>query len=207
MKNVRPAVEAFEGNKGELPIKFQQITCHMIFDIELGENFRRKARLVGGGHQTVTPESITYSSVVSRDSLRIALTVAALNDLDIFTCDIQNAYLNVKCQEKIWTIAGPEFGVEEGTLMIEKIVIYGLKLSGAAFRAKLAGVLHDLRYMYTKADPDVWIKPAVKLDGSEYYEIVLCYVDDVLAISDDPMKTIDGIKSVFKLKRRQGGDT
>ena len=61
-------------------------------------------------------------------------------------------------------------------------------------------MLHDLGCMPTKADPDVWIKPAVKADGSEYYEIGLCYVDDVLAISDDPMKTIDGIKSVFKLK-------
>ena len=37
MKNVRPAFEAFEGNKRELPIGFQQITCHMIFDIKLGE--------------------------------------------------------------------------------------------------------------------------------------------------------------------------
>ena len=105
----------------------------MIFDIKLGENFWRKARLVGGGHWTVTPASITYSSAVSRDSVRIALTVAALNDLDILTCNIQNAYLNVRCREKIWTISGPEFGVEEGTLMIEKIVLYGLKLSGAAF--------------------------------------------------------------------------
>ena len=54
--------------------------------------------------------------------------------------------------------------------------------------------------MNTKADPDVWIKPIVKLDGSEYYEIVLCNVDDVITISDDPMKTIDSIKPVFKLK-------
>ena len=41
---------------------------------------------------------------------------------------------------------------------------------------------------------------AVKPYGTEYYEIVLCYVDDVLAISATPMKTIEGIKSVFKLK-------
>ena len=46
----------------------------------------------------------------------------------------------------------------------------------------------------------LWIKSAVKAEGLEYYEIVLCYVYDVLSISDDPMKTIDGIKSVFKLK-------
>ena len=30
--------------------------------------------------------------------------------------------------------------------------------------------------------------------------MVLCYVDDVLAISATPMKTIEGIKAVFRLK-------
>ena len=40
----------------------------------------------------------------------------------------------------------------------------------------------------------------MKPDGSKYYEILLCYVDDVLAISDMPMRTMVGIISVFKLK-------
>ena len=61
-------------------------------------------------------------------------------------------------------------------------------------------MINDLGYMPTKDDPDVWINPAVKPESSTYYDIVLCYVDDVLAISDDPMKRIDGIKSEFKLK-------
>ena len=81
----------------------------MIFDVKLGENFRCKVRLVGGGHTTTAPDSITYSSVVSRDSVRIALTIAALNDLDILACYIQNAYLTALCRENIWTRAGPEF--------------------------------------------------------------------------------------------------
>ena len=81
-KNVRPAFEIFEGQQKEIPIGYQEIKCRIIFDVKLGENFRRKARLVGGAHTTVTPASITYSSVVSRDSVRIAPTVAALNDLD-----------------------------------------------------------------------------------------------------------------------------
>ena len=33
--------------------------------------------------KTDAPSSITYSSVVSRDSVRIAFTLAALNDLEI----------------------------------------------------------------------------------------------------------------------------
>ena len=66
--------------------------CHMIFDVKFGENFRRKARLVAGGHMTDTPNTLTYSSVVSCDSVRIALTIAALNELSVMACDIQNAY-------------------------------------------------------------------------------------------------------------------
>ena len=67
-----------------------------------------------------------------------------MNDLDILACDIQNTFLTAKCQEEIWIIDGPEFSAEEeGTLMIVKMSLYGLKFSGASLRAKLAGVLHD----------------------------------------------------------------
>ena len=43
----------------------------------------RKARFVAGGHMTEAPTSLTYSSVVSIDSVKIAFLIAALNDLDI----------------------------------------------------------------------------------------------------------------------------
>ena len=60
--------------------------------------------------------------------------------------------------------------------------------------------MREIGYLSTKGDPDVWIRPAVKPDGTEYHEMVLCYVDDVLEILATPMKTIEGIKAVFKLK-------
>ena len=84
--------------------------------------------------------------------------------------------------------------------MIVKMALCGLKSSGATLRAKLSGVLHDIGYTPSKADPDIWLRPTVTPDGAEYYEMVLCYVDDVLAIFDMPMRTMDGIRSVFKLK-------
>ena len=84
--------------------------------------------------------------------------------------------------------------------MIVKMAFYGLKSSGAAFRATLDGVLYDLSYVPSKADPYVWISPAIRPNGSEYYEMALCYVDDVLVIAAEPMKTMDGIRAVFKLK-------
>jgi len=199
MKNVRPAFEVYEGDVAKL-VGYQRVRCHIIWDIKLGENFRRKARLVAGGHTTKPPSSITYSSVVARDSVRIALTIAALNGLDILSCDIQNAYLSAECREKIFTIAGPEFQSEAGKVMIIKMALYGLKSSGAAFRSKLAGVIWELGYRPSKADPDIWLRPGVKPDGTKYYEMILCYVDDIISISMKPWDAIHGIQRTFKLK-------
>ena len=83
MANVRVTFEEFEDDKSQLPPGYQEVGCHMIFDIKMGEKFRRKARMVAGGHTTETPSALTYASVVSRDSVRIALTIAALNDLKV----------------------------------------------------------------------------------------------------------------------------
>jgi hypothetical protein len=128
------------------------------------------------------------------------LTIAGLNGLKVMACDVQNAYLTADCREKIWTVAGPEFGSEAGTIFLVKKALYGLKSAGAGFRSLLADTLIDTGYKPTKADPDVWIRPATKSDGFEYYEMVLCYVDDILSISDDPKSTLLALTSTFKLK-------
>ena len=112
---------------------YQEIECHLIFDVKM--DFTRKARFVAGGHMTETPVSICYSSVVSRDSVRLAFLVAALNDLDILSCDIGNAYLNAPCREKIWFKAGIECGRSlQGKVMRLVRALYGLKSSGASWR-------------------------------------------------------------------------
>jgi hypothetical protein len=76
--------------------------------------------------------------------VRIALLIAALNDLNVLSCDIQNAYLTAPCREKICIIAGHEFGSEAGKTMIIVRALYGLKSSGAAFRSFLAETLDDV---------------------------------------------------------------
>ena len=97
-----------------VPVGYQEIKCHMIFDIKFND-LRRKARYVAGGHLVgKQPSYNTYSSVVSRESVRIAFLVAALNDLDIIAGDIINAYLHAETKEKVWFRAGPEFGKNEG---------------------------------------------------------------------------------------------
>ena len=133
-----------------------------------------------------TPTTLTYISVVLRGVVHIALTIAALNGLDIFSCDMQNFYLTAECQENIWTCAGPAFDSEAGMIMIVKMVLYGLKSSVAEFCAHLFNTLNFIGLLSTKADTDVWYRPAVKTYRFEYYEYILCYVDDILCISHDP---------------------
>ena len=82
---------------GQNLVGYQKICCHMIFDIKLDRRFTRKSRYVAGGPTTDTPSSITYHSVVSRDSIIITFTLEALNGVEIRAADISNAYLNTKC--------------------------------------------------------------------------------------------------------------
>jgi hypothetical protein len=77
--------------------------------------------------------SMTYSSVVSRDSVRISFLLATLNGLQILSCDIGNAYLKVPCREKIWFQAGRECGSDMGKVMIITRAFYGLRTSGASW--------------------------------------------------------------------------
>ncbi|KAI2504635.1 Reverse transcriptase (RNA-dependent DNA polymerase) [Fragilaria crotonensis] len=166
------------------PPTYQEIRCHLVFDIKM-EDFQRKARLVAGGHMTESPPSyVTYASVVSRESVRIALTLAALNDLEVKTADIENAYLTAPVGEKIWCKLGPEFGQDAGKIAIIVRALYGLKSAGASFRNHLADCMRHLGWESCKADPDVWMKPELRPDdGYKYYAYCLLkYVQAAVAI-------------------------
>ena len=209
MKNVKIAFREWEGgtikdikkNPQLLP-GYTFINCRMNFEIKMDGNFTRKARFIARGDMTDAPTSITYSSVVSRESIRILFFLASLYDLHVLSADIGNAYLNAPCREKVYTFSGPEFGPEQsGKVMIIERALYGLKSSGASWRDTFASRIRDvLKYESTQADPDVWRRPATKRDGTTYYEYLCVYVDDILCISMEPEKTMEQIKEMYRLK-------
>jgi hypothetical protein len=71
MTKVQKAFDILPDGK-TIPVGYQKNPCHMVFDIKM-EDFKRKARLVAGGHKTKAPATITYASVVSRETVGIAL--------------------------------------------------------------------------------------------------------------------------------------
>jgi hypothetical protein len=111
MKNVRVAFKVLD--KGQrAPVGYQRIPCMLIYDVKM--DFTRKTRLVPGGHVTQPPAILTYASVVTRESVRIALLIAALNDMSVLGADISNAYLTAPTTEKVWTLLGAELGPDAG---------------------------------------------------------------------------------------------
>jgi hypothetical protein len=153
MKNV---LQAFEFRDDDvMPPGFKKINCHMVFDVKL--DLVHKARCVAGGHQTDPPKESVYSSVISCDSVRVAFLHAALNDLEILSADIQKAYLNAPTKERIYMIAGPEFGQgKDGQPVMIVRALYGLRSSGARWHDHLAATLREAGFKACKVDADVY---------------------------------------------------
>jgi hypothetical protein len=166
-------------------IGFQEIGCHLVFDIKM--DFTRKAVMM-------------YSSVVSRDSVWIGFMLAALNGLDVMACDLENAYLNAPCVEKILFEGGIECGSNKGKVCVVVCALYGLKSAGASWCVTLVQALCDIGFVSTIADSNVLIRTAAREDRYDDYEMLLVYVDDVLAISHEPKVLIDAICEYYKVK-------
>ena len=199
-KEMRNVMVAFDvRDDGKVPIGYKEISCHLVFDIK-SDTLARKARFVAGGHRTDPPKDSTYSSVVSRDSVRLFFLLAAFNDVDVLACDIQNAYINAATKEKIWFRGGDEMGSDKGKVIVIVRALYGLKSSGARWREHMAQTLRNGGFTSCKADPDLWLRPATKPEGSKIYEYVLCYVDDCIFQGLDPMGFMDYLRTVYTLK-------
>ena len=136
MQNVRVAFEVLPNGKS-VPIGNQFVQCHMVFDIKM-KDFRHKTRLVTGGHMMKAPAIITYASIVSRETVRIALMIAALNDLDDKLRNILNAYEHAPLKKKVWTTLGPEFSKDSRKNAAIVRALHSLKSAEAAFRNHLS---------------------------------------------------------------------
>jgi hypothetical protein len=83
--------------------------------------------------------------------------LAELNDLQIWSTDIGNAYLEAEMKERVFFIAGSEFGELEGHTLIIFKALYGLRSSGARWHDRFADCLHDMGFSPSKAEPDIWM--------------------------------------------------
>ena len=178
------------------PSGYKRIPYHLVFDVKF--DGRLKSRLVAGGHRTPeVPKEEVFSPVVSMEAVRLGFFMARLNDLQVCAGDVGNAFLNAYTREKVFIIAGPEFGPElEGKRLIIDRSLYGLKTSAARFHEHLSVKLRLMNYYPSKADPDLWVKQCE--DG--HFEYIARYVDDVISFSRDPMAVMNTLEEHYTMK-------
>ena len=181
------------------PAGYKKIKVHFVYAVK--HDGRHKSRLVAGGHMTATPIDSVYSSVVSLRGVRMIVFLAELNDLETWVTDIGNAYLESNTAERVFIIAGPEFGPElEGHTLIIVKALYGLKSSGQRWWEVLADCLRQLGFFPSYAERDIWMR-----DMGDHYEYVVVYVDDLAIASKDPQAIVDAFMNDFGFKLKGTG--
>jgi hypothetical protein len=142
------------GKDSPPPKDFKKVPVHFGFDIKF--DLRRKARLVAGGHLTKPIyNNAPYSGIASLKSIRTCIFLAELNGLSLCAADVGNAYLEAETKEKLFIIAGPEFGKLEGNTLIVHKALYGLRTSGARWAEHLADSLRAQGFRSSYADPAI----------------------------------------------------
>ena len=218
--NVYEWVAHVEKDKKVLPSKWVFTKKH-----GLNGDIRYKARIVAGGHlqRKGIDFKETYAPIAKFVSLRILLTMLALNDWDGIQGDIVTAFLHGDLEDEIYI--NPPAGVrpQPGEEVIEKdgcrtlidnngginyprLVwklrksIYGLRQSPRCFYTKLDNVLTSKGYLRIRTDYGVWRKSDV---------ILIVHVDDMLLLG-----LVEGIRllpmtlsEVFEMKWSGMDDT
>ena len=87
-----------------------------------------------------------------------------------------------RVQRKTMAQSWTRFWWQEWKLYQNIMCIYGLRSTGAVWRAHFSHNIHVIYFTSYHSDPDVWTRPGTKPDGFKYYEFLL-YVDNILAIS------------------------
>jgi hypothetical protein len=156
--------------------------------------------LVAGGHLTETPIDSVYSSVVTLQGIRTVTFLSELNGLELWGTDIRNAYLKSVTKEKVYIIAGPEFGPRAGHTLIIYKAQYELRLSGLQWHEKLADVFRSMGFFPSLADEDIWMR-----DKGNHYEYIATYVNDLAIGSKAPKEITDELENTYKFKLKGTG--
>ena len=178
----------------ELPPDQMALPSKWIFVIKRrldGTVEKYKARIVAGGHRQ--REGIdfqeTYAPVAKFVSLRILLTMAALDDLEGEQCDIVTAFLYGDLDEVVYMRSPPGVCPKPGDQYMDalgqlqiisdsspplywhlKKSLYGLRQSPRCFYKKLDGILGTHGYRRVASDYGVWIAQET---------LIIVHVDDM----------------------------
>ena len=105
MNTIMPVFDLVDVNNQ--PPVYTQASGHIIFDVKM--DFTRKARFVKNGHLNPDPIDSNFAGFISRNSVHIVFTYAAVNGLDMYDVDIKPAYLQAPISKNHFIQCGEKF--------------------------------------------------------------------------------------------------
>ena len=175
---------------------YQSTRLHMIFDVK-ADTLRRKARLVAGGHLLDALGVDVYSSTVKSISVKLLHVIAHSAKLEALCGDISNAFVTAYTKEKVYCIAGPEFGDRQGMTVVIKKALYGLCSSAARFHDHLSDTFRAMGFKPARFDQDVWMR---QFSDKKSFEYICTHVDDFCIFSRNSQSVMDQITAVYTVK-------
>lgn len=95
------------------PNGYQKLRYHIVFDDKVNSDC--KAQWVMD--RNLSPEMLRedcFASIVSTEAVHLGFILAQVQNLKCITGNVGNAFLTAFTSEKIYVVAGPEFGEFEG---------------------------------------------------------------------------------------------
>lgn len=176
----------------EKPQNVRPLTCRWV--LRQKENGKYKARLVVRGFEQ--KEGIDYfevfSPVARHMSIRLILSIAASENLNIVTFDVKSAFLHGHLDEVIYMYQPEGFDDKSGQVCLLKKSLYGLKQAPRSWNKKFSSFLESLNFTASDDDPCVYY-------NNDRSIIITLHVDDGLMVG----KNINDMNDVLgKLNKK-----